>query len=97
MICQARLFARVDAAPAACYRASVARRKGKAPKRLPSNAVYEAIQKAGGPTKAASLMGISAPTLQRWRKQGWIPDLRAALALAKASGLDVTRFAPPDE
>jgi len=51
-------------------------------RRLPSNAVYRAIQAAGGPSAVCRALGISLPTLARWRRAGRVTDARAALAWA---------------
>ncbi len=51
-------------------------------RRLPSNAVYRAIQAAGGPTAVCQALGISLPTLQRWRRTGRVSDPVALLKWA---------------
>lgn len=62
--------------------------KRKARHRLPRNAVYDAIQAAGGPTKVVQELGVSAPTLSRWRREGAIPG-DALLRLAEMAGIPV--------
>jgi DNA-binding transcriptional regulator YdaS (Cro superfamily) len=63
-------------------------RKRKAPKRLPSNVVIEAVAAAGGQTAVLQELGVSAPTLARWRKAGKIEhDSRACLELARLAAL----------
>ena len=57
---------------------------GRHKPRTPVNVVYRSIQDAGGPTAAATLLGISLPTLQRWRRDGRVPDAAAVLEWAAA-------------
>jgi len=51
-------------------------------RRLPSNIVYRAIQAAGGPSRVCAVLGISLPTLARWRRAGRVSDARAVLEWA---------------
>jgi len=48
-------------------------------RRLPSNVVYRSIQAAGGPSAVCRALGISLPTLARWRRTGRVTDARAVL------------------
>ncbi len=59
-----------------------------------SNPVRAAVEKVGGLTKAAAICGVRERTVDRWQVRGSIPDLPAALRLAKAAGVAVERFAP---
>jgi len=51
-------------------------------RRLPSNIVYRSIQAAGGPSRVCAALGISLPTLARWRRAGRVSDARAVLEWA---------------
>jgi hypothetical protein len=57
-------------------------RNGRNRPRIPSNLVYRTIQAAGGPTAVRTALGISEPTLKRWRRLGTVPDARGVLVLA---------------
>jgi hypothetical protein len=46
---------------------------------MPVNVVYRAIGAAGGPTKLARALGVSLPTLARWRAAGEVSSARAVL------------------
>jgi hypothetical protein len=54
-------------------------RRANGRRRLPSNAVYRAIQAAGGPSAVCAALAISLPTLARWRRVGRVSDARAVL------------------
>jgi hypothetical protein len=56
------------------------RRDGR--RRLPSNAVFRAIQAAGGPSAVCRALGVSLPTLARWRRAGRVSDPLAVLEWA---------------
>jgi DNA-binding transcriptional regulator YdaS (Cro superfamily) len=56
------------------------RRDGR--RRLPSNAVFRAIQAAGGPSAVCRALGVSLPTLARWRRAGRVSDPEAVLTWA---------------
>lgn len=49
---------------------------------LPRNIVYRSIQAAGGSTTLLQALGISAPTLKRWRRAGRVSDPVAVLEWA---------------
>jgi hypothetical protein len=51
-------------------------------RRLPSNAVYRAIQGAGGPSAVCKALTISLATLARWRRSGRVLDAVACLEWA---------------
>lgn len=48
-------------------------------RQLPTNAVYEAIQAAGGPSAVCRLLDVSVATLARWRRAGRVTDPAALL------------------
>lgn len=60
------------------------------------NAVTEAVRRVGGPTKASHVCRVSAAAVYKWRKLGYVPDTRAALALAAASGVTIEALAGTD-
>jgi len=55
------------------------RKNGRNVPRTPVNLVYRTIQAAGGPTRTCWELGISDPTLKRWRRAGVVNDARAVL------------------
>jgi len=59
-------------------------------RRLPSNAVYRAIQLVGGPSAVCELLGISLATLARWRRDGYVRDPVALLEWAELLGTEPT-------
>jgi hypothetical protein len=65
------------------------RRNGR--RQLPSNVVYRAIQAADGPTAVCAALGISLPTLNRWRRVGRVSDARAVLTWAALLHADPAR------
>jgi hypothetical protein len=56
------------------------RRDGR--RQLPSNAVWRAMRAAGGPSAVCAALGISLPTLARWRRVGRVSDPQAVLEWA---------------
>lgn len=50
--------------------------------RIPPNLIYRTIQATGGPTRVCTALGISLPTLARWRREGVVSDARAVLQWA---------------
>lgn len=65
----------------------MAKRKGKA-RRKHDNVVTQAITAAGGQTAVLRVLGVSAPTLARWRELGKIEhDSGACLELARIAAL----------
>ena len=56
------------------------------------NAVARAVTAVGGPTKAATLCGVSNTAVHRWIRSGSVTLLRHALALSRASGISVEQF-----
>jgi hypothetical protein len=53
------------------------------------NAVEEAIQAVGGPTKASYVCQVSVGAIWKWRQNKRVSDGRAAVLLADASGVPV--------
>jgi hypothetical protein len=51
------------------------------PTSLPANVVYRTIWAAGGPSAVCRALGISIPTLHRWRRVGRMDDAQAVLTL----------------
>jgi hypothetical protein len=51
------------------------------PTSLPANLVYRTIWAAGGPSAVCRALGISIPTLHRWRRVGRMDDAQAVLTL----------------
>jgi len=58
------------------------KRNGRHKPRTPVNIIYRTIQASGGPTATARALGVSLPTLVRWRKIGRVPDSASALTWA---------------
>jgi transposase-like protein len=58
------------------------RRNGRHRPRIPVNIVYRSIQATGGPSAVCAALGISLPTLARWRRAGRVGDARAVLEWA---------------
>lgn len=54
------------------------------------NKVKVAIERLGGPTKAAHLLGVSNATVHSWARNQRVPNIDLALKMAKASGIEVT-------
>jgi len=50
--------------------------------RTPVNLVYRTIQATGGPTATVRALGVSMPTLKRWRALGVVSDARGVLEWA---------------
>ena len=58
------------------------RKNGRNRPRTPVNLVYRTIQATGGPTAVCTALGVSEPTLKRWRRVGVVSDARAVLVWA---------------
>lgn len=56
------------------------------------NHIRTAINRIGGPTKAAHKIGVSNATIHSWIKQRRVPDIDKASALAAASGVELGRL-----
>lgn len=59
-----------------------ARPNGRHKPRTPPNLIYRQIGAAGGPTALAKRLGVSLPTLARWRREGRVRDAAAVLEWA---------------
>lgn len=57
------------------------------------NAVDRAVQLVGGPTQASFICRCSAASIYKWRQLGFVYDSRAAVRLARASGVPVEQLA----
>ncbi len=55
---------------------------GRRKPRTRVNAIYRGIQAAGGPTQLARAVGVSVPTLKRWRAAGRVTDAATVLEWA---------------
>jgi hypothetical protein len=80
--------------------ADVPPRRGKPlpllfPTRKP-NAVDQAVAKVGGAVQACAICRVTPATLYDWKRKGYIRLLGPALRLARAAGMRVEEFAPPD-
>jgi DNA-binding transcriptional regulator YdaS (Cro superfamily) len=62
-------------------------------KRRGENAVGRAVRIIGGPTKAATLCGVSNTAIHDWINKGSVSLLKHALRLSRASGIPVEEFA----
>ena len=62
---------------------------------FPDNPVADAIARCGGVHKAMLIMGVGRTTIWRWRKDGHITKLDAAVKLAKALQWSVERLTTP--
>jgi len=69
------------------------RRKRKAEE----NSVARAVAEVGGPTKAATLCGVSNAAVHRWIRSGSVTLLRHALRLSQASGVPIERFVEQED
>jgi len=56
---------------------------------MAKNAVEEAIQAVGGPTKASYVCRVSVGAIWKWRQTGRVSDGRAAVLLSEESGVPV--------
>lgn len=61
------------------------------------SAVARAVAAVGGPTKAATLCGVSNTAVHRWIRSGGVALLRHALALSRASGVPIEQFVADEE
>ena len=58
------------------------RPNGRHRPRIRVNSVYRSVQATGGLTATAAALGISLPTVQRWRRTGVVLDAQAVLRWA---------------
>ncbi|MFZ6733634.1 hypothetical protein ACO0LG_17035 [Undibacterium sp. Ji42W] len=56
------------------------------------NAVKVAIDRLGGPTKAAHIMSVSNTTIHAWIKRGKIVDIDKAMQMSKVSGIELQKL-----
>ena len=70
-----------------------------ATKRKPreENVVARAVRSIGGPTKAATLCGVSNTAIHDWIHKGHISLLKHAVRLSRASGIPVEEFLGEEE
>jgi len=57
-----------------------------------TNYVKVAVDRAGGPTRAAHAVGVSNATIHAWINKATISNIEKARLLAKLSGLDVQQL-----
>jgi len=53
------------------------------------NTIKAAIDRIGGPTKAANTLGVSGSSVHTWIKRERVPDIDKARQLAALSGIPV--------
>lgn len=58
------------------------------------NNVKIAVERAGGPTKVALLIGCSGAAVHLWIRQRRISDISKAKILAEIAGMDVAELRP---
>lgn len=58
----------------------------------PQNHVQIAVTRIGGPTKAATALGVSNTTIHAWIKAQRIADIDKAKQLAQLSGLELQQL-----
>lgn len=56
------------------------------------NLVRVAVDRLGGPTKAAHIMAVSNTTIHSWMKRGKIVDIDKANLMSKVSGIDLQKL-----
>lgn len=61
-------------------------------KRRKENVVARAVGLIGGPTKAATLCGVSNTAIHDWINKGNVSLLKHALRLSRASGVPIEEF-----
>jgi hypothetical protein len=59
---------------------------------LTHNHVRTAVDRLGGPTRAANAMAVSGTTIHHWVKQARIADIAKATLMAKLSGLELQQL-----
>src|SRR5437773_10603629 len=62
----------------------------------PKNWVAEACDRLGGVLQAAADAKVTLRTMYEYKRQGYVHVLAAGVRLAKATGISVEKFAPPD-
>lgn len=58
------------------------------------NNVKIAVQRVGGPTKAANAAGVSNATIHSWIKRAKIVNIEKARIIAKLAGMDIQELRP---
>lgn len=61
---------------------------------ISSNAVQVAVQRAGGPTQTALLLGCSGTAVHAWIRKKKISDINKAAKLAEVAGMQVRELRP---
>lgn len=56
------------------------------------NYIKVAVDRVGGPTKAAHKIGVSNATIHSWIVQRRVPQIEKATALAEASGIELQKL-----
>ena len=59
-----------------------------------SNKVKKAVQRVGGPTKVALIMGCSGSAVFAWIRKQKVSDIDKATKLAELAGMDVRELRP---
>lgn len=59
---------------------------------LVRNHVKIAVDRLGGPTKAATAMAVSGTTIHDWIRRARVVDIEKATLMAKLSGLNVQQL-----
>lgn len=59
---------------------------------LIKNYVKIAVDRLGGPTRAATAMAVSGTTIHDWIRRARIVDINKATLMAKLSGLEVQQL-----
>ncbi len=57
-----------------------------------ANVVARAVRLIGGPTKAATLCGVSNTAIHDWIHKGHVSLLKHALRLSRGSGIPIEEF-----
>lgn len=66
-------------------------------KRRGENVVARAVELIGGPTKAATLCGVSNTAIHDWINKGHVSFLKHALRLSRASGIPIEEFVDDED
>jgi hypothetical protein len=61
-------------------------------KQRDENVVASAVRLIGGPTKAATLCGVSNTAIHDWIHKGHVSLLKHAVRLSRASGIPIEQF-----
>jgi DNA-binding transcriptional regulator YdaS (Cro superfamily) len=61
------------------------------------NFVARAVRLVGGPTKAATLCGVSNTAIHDWINKGHVSLLKHALRLSRASGIPIENFVDDED